>query len=565
MGRTRKLLSLLLTMALLLGTLCLTASAAELTPEAAFAYLEQYADNVSTDPDFSDNVENAIETAQTANGSYATIVSLLPPVIAIILGLLTRQIYLSLAAGVLSGALIYANFNPWKAALCTFDNMNGILCNRWNVDILVFLMLLGNLVNLINKSGGVRTYSRWVEKRIKNKRQALLAASVLGMLNFIDDRFSCMTLGAITRSVTDKFRISREKLAYIIDATAAPVCVLVPFSSWLAAISGAVPEGQGVFLFLRAIPYNLYAILTLFMVIATAYMGLDFGKMRKAEENALRGYGYPVEEIAREEGNSAGTIWDMILPMAALVLSCFGTMVYSGGFFDAASATYRDFMGSLAACDATMGLVMGVFLALVLTSLLYLPRKIVTFQQFADSLLVGVQSMAAPILIQILAWALSGIATRLGADVYMAELVRHTAGGLACFLPAVIFLIAVGLSFSTGTSWGTFGVLLPMICALLPEGELLIISVSACLAGAVCGDHCSPISDTTIMSSAGADCDHINHVNTQMPYAMTVAAVSFVGYLLAGFVQSAWIVLPASIAMLFGVLQHIRQMQRKQA
>ncbi len=560
----RTLLSLLLVMALLLGVLCLTAGAAELSEGEAFAYLENYADNVAQDAAFTSNVTDAIGVARESVGAYATIFSLLPPIIAIVLAFLTRKVYFSLVVGILCGALLHDWFNPFAAIMCIFETMNTILCDPWNMNILVFLVLLGMLVYLIGKSGGAAAYGRWAAKYIHTKTGALLSTSVLGMLIFIDDRFACMTLGPVARPVTDSHRISREKLAYIIDSTAAPVCVLVPISSWLAAVSGALPGGEGVSLFIRSIPYNLYAILTLVMLAAMAALNLDFGKMRRAEENAAMGFGYPVDEIVREEGNSAGTAWDLFVPIGALIACCFATMVYTGGFFDPSAPAYRDFVGALADSDTAMALVLGTVLALAVTLVLYIPRKVITFNQLSDSVQIGFQTMVEPILIQGFAWILGGVTENLGAGVFMAELLRGSVGSMDSFLPAVIFLVAVGLSFATGTSWGTFGVLLPIVCALLPTGELMAICLSACLAGAVCGDHCSPVSDTTIMSSASANCDHMNHVETQMPYSMLVAGVSLAGYLLAGFVRNAWIVLPVSAAVLLAILLVIRRRMNKE-
>ncbi|MEE1036150.1 MAG: Na+/H+ antiporter NhaC family protein, partial [Oscillospiraceae bacterium] len=351
---------------------------------------------------------------------------------------------------------------------------------------------------------------------------------------------------------------------YIIDATAAPVCIIAPISSWAAAVSSVAPEGEGLSLFISSIPYNLYALLTLFTVVAISIMGLDYGKMRTAELNAANGVGYPVDENTADEGKK-GRVLDLVLPIVVLIVSCVTTMIYTGGFFDAESGSYMNVIDAFSNSDASIGLVLGAFITLAFTFVLYLPRRVITFKQFADSFVDGFKAMVSAILILIFAWTLSGVTNQLGAKVFVAELVRGAAGGLANFLPAIVFAIGVGLAFSTGTSWGTFGVLLPIVCAVFPSGELMIISVSACLAGAVCGDHCSPISDTTIMASAGADCNHINHVNTQLPYAMTVAGVSFVGYIIAGFVQNAWIVLPVSLVLMFAVLMGIRTLQKKQA
>ena len=565
MRNRNKLLTLLLTLAVLVGAMTITASAAEFSQEDAFAYLDSYADNVGVDENFDENITAAMDAARESVSSYGTLLALLPPVIAIALALLTKEVYSSLFVGILAGSLIYTNWNIWDMVLNTFDVMISKICDSWNVGILIFLVLLGMMVSMINKAGGSAAYGRWASKRIKDKRGASIATSLLGMLIFIDDYFNCLTVGSVMRPVTDKHKISREKLADLIDATAAPVCIIAPISSWAAAVSSVAPEGEGLSLFISSIPYNLYALLTLFTVLFMAYIGLDFGKMKTAQDNAALGLGYPENENSLESSNSKGTVMDLVLPIATLIVSCVLCMIYTGGFFDVDSGVYMNFVDAFAGCDASVGLVLGSFFALVVTFLLYLPRKVITFKQFADSFVDGFRAMVSSILILIFAWTLSGVTNQLGAKVFVAELVRGAAGNLANFLPAIIFVIGCFLAFSTGTSWGTFGVLLPIVCAVFPSGELMVISVAACLAGAVCGDHCSPISDTTIMASAGADCDHIAHVNTQLPYALAVAGVTFVGYILAGFVQSAWIVLPVSLAMMAALLLVIRSIQNKRA
>jgi len=565
MRRTTRFLSLLLLLAVILGAMTMAVGAAEMTSDDAFAYLDGYADNVGVDPDFDANISSALTVARESVGSYATILALIPPIIAIALALLTKEVYSSLFVGILSGALIYANGNVWDMILVTFDTMISKICDSWNIGILIFLVLLGMMVSMINKAGGSAAYGRWAQKHIKSKAGAIISTSILGMLIFIDDYFNCLTVGSVMRPVTDKFKVSREKLSYIIDATAAPVCIIAPISSWAAAVSSVAPEGEGLSLFISSIPYNLYALLTLFTVLFMAWRGLDYGKMRIAEQNAANGIGYPENENTQAAEATKGTVLDLILPIAVLIVSCVTTMIYTGGFFDAESGAYMNFVDAFANSDASLGLVLGAFIALAITFVLYLPRKVITFKQFADSFVDGFKAMVSAILILIFAWTLSGVTNQLGAKVFVAELVRSAAGGLANFLPAIVFIIGVGLAFSTGTSWGTFGVLLPIVCAVFPSGELMVIAVSACLAGAVCGDHCSPISDTTIMASAGADCDHIAHVSTQLPYALTVAAVSFVGYILAGFVQNAWIVLPVSIVMMAAVLLGIQAKQKKAA
>ena len=563
MKKMTKLLTMLLTLAVLIGAMTLTAAAAEFSEEEAFAYLDSYADNVGTDENFDENMDAALSVARESVGSYGTLLALLPPVIAIALALLTKEVYSSLFVGILAGSLIYTNWNVWDMVLNTFNVMISKICDSWNVGILIFLVLLGMMVSMINKAGGSAAYGRWAAAHIKSKAGAMISTCVLGMLIFIDDYFNCLTVGSVMRPVTDKHKISRQKLAYIIDSTAAPVCIIAPISSWAAAVSSVAPEGEGLSLFISSIPYNLYALLTLFAVIFMAYLGLDYGKMKKCELDAVQGIGYPDDENTQTAANSKGTVLDLILPIAALIISCVVTMIYTGGFFDPESGVYMNFVDAFAGCDASMGLVLGSFIALFFTFLLYLPRKVITFNQFADSFVDGFKAMVSSILILIFAWTLSGVTNQLGAKVFVAELVRGAAVGLANFLPAIIFVIGCFLAFSTGTSWGTFGVLLPIVCAVFPSGELMVISVAACLAGAVCGDHCSPISDTTIMASAGADCNHIEHVSTQLPYALTVAGVSFVGYILAGFIQNAWIVLPVSLVMMAATLLVIRSRENK--
>ena len=565
MRRLTKMLTLLLTIAVLFGAMTLTASAAEMSGEDAFAYLDSYADNVGVDENFDENIDTALEVARESVSSYGTLLALLPPVIAIVLALMTKEVYSSLFVGILAGSLIYSNWNLWDMVLNTFDVMISKICDSWNVGILIFLVLLGMMVSMINKAGGSAAYGRWAAKHIKSKSGAMISTCILGVLIFIDDYFNCLTVGSVMRPVTDKHKVSREKLAYIIDATAAPVCIIAPISSWAAAVSSVAPEGEGLSLFISSIPYNLYALLTLFTVIFMAKVGLDFGKMKIAERNADMGIGYPEDENTQAASNTKGTVLDLVLPIVVLIVSCVLTMIYTGGFFDPESGVYMNFVDAFAGCDASMGLVLGSFFALAVTFVLYLPRKVITFKQFADSFVDGFRAMVSSILILIFAWTLSGVTNQLGAKVFVAELVRGAAGNLANFLPAIIFVIGCFLAFSTGTSWGTFGVLLPIVCAVFPSGELMIISVAACLAGAVCGDHCSPISDTTIMASAGADCNHIDHVSTQLPYALTVAGVTFVGYIIAGFVRNAWIVLPVSLVMMAAVLLAIRAAENKKA
>ena len=558
---------LLIVMAVMLVVgMAVSVSAADYTDhDTALDYLDNYDSNVGSDESFAENIAQALETVRQTIGSYATIWSLLPPIIAIALALITKEVYFSLFVGILSGALIYSNFNPWGMVENTFAVMTSKLADGWNVGILIFLVALGMMVSLINKAGGSAAYGRWASKHIKSRVGAQVATGILGCMIFVDDYFNCLTVGSVMQPVTDKHNVSRAKLSYLIDATAAPICIIAPISSWAAAVSSVAPEGQGLTLFIQSIPYNLYALLTIVMVFLMAAMKLDFGPMRLHEKNAMNGDLYttdarPYAVQQATAANPKGTVLDLVLPILVLIASCVLCMVYTGGFFDGV-----DFITAFSDCDASVGLVLGSVLALLFTAILYLPRKVITFKQFTASITDGFKAMVPAMLILTFAWTLSGVTGQLGATVFVAEFVRNSASGLANFLPAIVFLIGTGLAFATGTSWGTFGVLLPIVCSVFPSGELMVIAVSACLAGAVCGDHCSPISDTTIMASTGGQCDHINHVNTQLPYALTVAAISFVGYILAGFVQSAWIVLPVSLAILVAVLFIIKAAQNKKA
>ena len=570
MKRIPKLFSLLLVLSILLGAFTMLAAAESMDSEAvakamdadtAMEYLDSYSDNVASDENFDANITEAITVAQESVGAYATFWALLPPVIAIALALITKEVYSSLFIGILAGALLNSNFNPWGMVTFTTDTLIGAVSDSWNVGILVFLVLLGMIVILVNKAGGSAAYGRWASEHIHTKGGAQAATLGLGAVIFIDDYFNCLTVGSVMRPVTDKFKISREKLAYIIDSTAAPVCIIAPISSWAAAVSSVAPEGQGLSLFIRSIPYNLYALLTLGTVLYLSLTGLDYGKMLKAEAAAAQKEAAKSEEVSA----SRGKVLDLVVPIVILIVCCITTMIYTGGFFDAESGNYLNMIGAFGDSDASVGLVLGAFITIVATMILYIPRKVLSFKDFADAIPEGFKSMVGSILILCFAWTLSGVTNALGAKIFVAEFVRNAAGGLANFLPAIVFAIGVGLAFSTGTSWGTFGVLLPIVCAVFPEGEMMVICVSACLAGAVCGDHCSPISDTTIMASAGAECEHIEHVSTQLPYALTVAAVSFVGYILAGFVRNVWIVLPVSFVLMFVVLNVLRMMQTKKA
>jgi len=571
MRRLSRTLMLLILVASLICSFGLVANAASFeSAEDAVGYLDSYDENVASDADFATNVQAALNIVREDIGIYATALSLLPPVIAIALALITKEVYSSLFIGILSGALLYSNFNIWGMVTNSFDVMVGKLADSWNVGILIFLVVLGMMVSLVNKAGGSAAYGRWAETHIKTRVGAMISTAVLGMLIFIDDYFNCLTVGSVMRPVTDKHQISRSKLAFLIDATAAPVCIIAPISSWAAAVSSVAPEGEGLQLFISSIPYNFYALLTLAMVIMMALMKVDFGPMKLHEDNAMKGDLYTIEarpyaNAEENAGNSKGTVLDLLLPIVALIVSCIVTMIYTGGFFDPDSGVYMNFIDAFSGCDASMGLVLGSFIALIVTFCFFIPRKVITIKQFTESFSEGFKQMVPAILILTFAWTLSGVTNNLGAKVFVAEFVRSNAAGMANFLPAIVFVIAVGLAFATGTSWGTFGVLLPIVCSVFASGELMVIAVSACLAGAVCGDHCSPISDTTIMASTGAQCDHINHVNTQLPYAMLSAGVSFVGFILAGLIQNWMIVLPICLVLMFVILFGIRSAQQKKA
>ena len=502
---------------------------------------------------------------------YSTILALAPPIIAIVLALITKEVYSSLFIGVLSGALLYSNFNIIGAVNAIVnDGLIANVADSWNAGILIFLVLLGIMVALVNAAGGSAAFGRWAKTHVKTKTGAQLATFALGVLIFIDDYFNCLTVGSVMRPVTDSHKISRAKFAYIIDATAAPICMIAPISSWAAAVTSVVGEENGLTYFVRAIPYNFYSLLTIVMIITIALMKLDYGPMLRHERNAMDGDLFSDEnhvDVADEEVSPKGRVIDLILPVVMLIASCIIGMIYTGGFFDAESGAYFNLTTAFANSDASAGLSWGALISVVLTVLYLVARRVITFQTAMNAIPKGFCAMVPAILILVFAWTLGGI-TRgmLGADIFVKLAIGGAAESLAAFLPAVIFLIAFGLAFATGTSWGTFGILLPIVITVFTgAGEILIISMSACLAGAVCGDHCSPISDTTIMASAGAQCNHVNHVSTQLPYALTVAGVSVVAYILAGFIQNWMIVLPISIVLMVATLFVIKAATSKKA
>ena len=500
---------------------------------------------------------------------YSTVLALAPPVIAIVLALITKEVYSSLFIGILMGALLYSNFNIIGA----FDAIvnEGLIANigdAWNAGILIFLVLLGIMVALVNAAGGSAAFGRWAKEHVKSRTGAQLATFALGVLIFIDDYFNCLTVGSVMRPVTDGHNISRSKFAYIIDATAAPICMIAPISSWAAAVTSVVGEENGLSYFIRAIPYNFYSLLTIVMVVAIAVMKFDYGPMLRHEINAMGGDLFSENdraESADEEVSAKGKVIDLVLPVVVLIAACIIGMIYTGGFFDSTSSAYLNIATAFANSDASAGLSWGALISVIITVIYLIARRVITFKEAMSAIPKGFTAMVPAIIILVFAWTLGGI-TRgmLGADIFVKTAIGSAAGALSGLLPAVIFLIAFGLAFATGTSWGTFGILLPIVITVFSgAGEILIISMSACLAGAVCGDHCSPISDTTIMASAGAQCNHVNHVSTQLPYALTVAAVSTVAYILAGFIRNWLIVLPIAIVLMLVVLVIIKKSVQK--
>ncbi len=500
-----------------------------------------------------------------------TLWSLFPPVIAIGLALITKEVYSSLFVGILSGGIIYAAASgtgfegTFKAVVQ--DGLITNLSNAYNVGILVFLVVLGIIVVLMNKAGGSRAYGEWAAAHIKSRRGVALSTFFLGVLIFVDDYFNCLTVGSVMRPITDKHNISRSKLAYLIDSTAAPICIIAPISSWAAAVSGTVEGVNGISLFINTIPYNLYAFLTILMVIFISISDTDYGPMKIHEDNAKNGDIFTTKNNTYEQDaqpvTERGRVIDLILPVAVLIVFCVVGMIYTGGFFSG-----TDFVTAFANCDAAYGLSLGSISALIVIIVYYMFRRVLKFNECMDSIAAGFKQMVPAILILTFAWTLKTMTNHLEAGAFVSGVVQ-SATALSVLLPVILFVVAVGLAFATGTSWGTFGILIPIVTSVF-EAELanvaqtgeipsmVIICISACLAGAVCGDHCSPISDTTIMASTGAQCDHVNHVSTQLPYALTVAAVCVVGYLLSGFVHNVFIVLGFSAALMLAVLFAIR-------
>ena len=497
---------------------------------------------------------------------YATFWSLVPPLVAIVLALISKEVYSSLAIGVIFGGLLASGFNFEGTMKTIFEKgFVSVLSSAYNVGILIFLVILGMVVALMNKTGGSDAFGKWASKRIKTRVGAQLTAILLGCLIFIDDYFNCLTVGSVMRPVTDKHQVSRAKLAYLIDATAAPVCIISPISSWAAAVTGFVDGEDGFALFVKAIPFNYYAILTIVMMLVITLWKFDFGPMKLHEDNAIKGDLFTTgeekfEDLDRGE-HKDGKLIDMLFPIVSLIICCVIGMLYTGGIFSGAGI-----VEAFSNCDASVGLSMGSFIALIITLAFYIARRSLKFSECMDCLPAGFKAMVPAILILTFAWSLKSITDVLGAKEFVATMMEHSAAGMQLLLPAIIFVVAVCLAFSTGTSWGTFGILIPIVVAVFAgkDSQMMIISISACMAGAVCGDHCSPISDTTIMASAGAQSNHINHVNTQLPYAMLVAAVSFVSYIIAAFVKNAAISLIIAVALMVGVLFIIKKVTYKE-
>lgn len=507
------------------------------------------------------------EGEAAAPAMYGTVWSLVPPIVAIALALITKEVYSSLFIGILMGALFASDFS-FEGTMnhVLEEGIVKVLSDSYNVGILVFLVILGTMVCLMNRAGGSAAFGRWAARKIRSRVGAQLATIALGVLIFIDDYFNCLTVGSVMRPVTDKHRISRAKLSYLIDATAAPVCIIAPISSWAAAVTGFVKGEDGFSLFISAIPYNFYALLTIVMMIALALMKVDYGPMALHERNAiLKGDLFttgasPYDNESEKEAESKGKVIDLLIPIICLIVFCVIGMIYTGGFFNG-----TDFITAFSQSDASVGLALGSFFGLVVTIILYMIRRVLSFKKCMACLPEGFKAMVPAILILTFAWSLKAMTDSLGAGEFVKQAVKQSADSFMMFLPAIIFLVGCGLAFATGTSWGTFGILIPIVVDVFSatSHELMIISISACMAGAVCGDHCSPISDTTIMASAGAQCEHVNHVSTQLPYAITVAAISFLVYILAGFVQSPWICLPVGIVLLVGFLFLMKYWQKE--
>ena len=524
---------------------------------AAKEYIDAYADNVQNDKNFKENEKKALDTIHTENPAFGTFWAIFPPLLAIVLALITKEVYSSLFIGILAGGMIYSKFSfEGTFTHVMSDGFISSIADSYNIGILIFLVLLGALVAMMNKTGASAAFGRWAQGHIKSRVGAQIATIILGMLIFVDDYFNCLTVGSVMKPVTSAKKVSSAKLAYLIDATAAPICIIAPISSWAAAVAGfAAGAGaeSGFSLFINAIPYNFYAILTIVMMFFLAITGFDFGLMKKHEQEALNGNDLAALEKATDalSKNDKGRVYDLVIPVVVLVAACVVGMIYSGGYF---GEEKPGFIQAFSDSDASVGLVYGSIFAIVFAVIFYVCRRVISFKDCMDAFPEGFKAMVPAIMILCCAWTLKAMTDSLGAKVFISDIINGSAAGLKLFLPAIIFLIACLLAFASGTSWGTFGILIPIVLAAMPGGPLTIVAVSACMAGAVCGDHCSPISDTTIMASAGAQCNHVDHVNTQLPYAVTVAAVSFVSYIVAAFVVKWQIALPIAIVLMLGTL-----------
>lgn len=506
----------------------------------------------------------AAETTDYVPSMHATFWALIPPVVAIVLALITKEVYSSLLIGILVGALFYSGFSFEGTITHIFqDGFIAVLSDGNNVGIIIFLIILGTMVSMMNRAGGSAAFGRWASKHIKTRVGAQLATVILGVLIFIDDYFNCLTVGSVMRPVTDKHQVSRAKLSYLIDATAAPVCIIAPISSWAAAVTGFVEGEDGLALFVQAIPYNFYALLTLLMLVTISIMKVDYGPMALHEKNAQKGDLFTIKESAYaqtqvESANARGRVIDLVIPIVTLIICCVIGMLYTGDFFEGV-----DFVTAFSNSVASEGLVLGSSCALVITIILYVARRVLSFKDCMSCLPEGFKAMVPAILILSMAWTLKAMTDSLGAAEFVAGVMAQCAGSLMSLLPAIIFIVGCFLAFATGTSWGTFGILIPIVVAVFENSNptLMVISISACMAGAVCGDHCSPISDTTIMASAGAQCDHVTHVSTQLPYALSIAVISFITYIFAGFIQNPWICLPIGIVLTLAFLWFMKKFQ----
>ena len=537
------------------------------TVAGARAYVDAYADNVQADPSFREHEAAALSVIRTENRFFGSWWAILPPLIAIFLALITKEVYSSLFVGIVSGGVLYSGFS-FEGTMMHVVRQGFIasIADPYNIGILLFLVLLGSLVALMNQAGASAAFGRWAMAHIRSRRGVQLATIVFGLMIAVDDYFTCLTVGSVMRPVTDAKGVSRAKLAYLLDATAAPVCIIAPISSWAAAVAGfanGAGAESGFALFVSAIPYNFYAVLTIITLFFISATGLDFGPMRRHEVQVASGgpdAGARGCVSGYKPKAGRGKTVDLLVPMLTLVVCCIVGMVYSGGYF---GPEHPGFVKAFSASDASVGLTLGSTAALVLAVAFYVVRRVNGFRDCMEAFPEGFRAMVPAIMILCCAWTLKAMTDSLGARVFISDLINGPAAGLWNFLPAIIFLVAAVLAFSTGTSWGTFGILIPIVLAAIPSSSMTIIAVSACMAGAVCGDHCSPISDTTIMASAGAQCDHLVHVNTQFPYVLVVASVSFVAYVVAPFAGSAWIALPVAVVLMLGALGVMRLVQRR--